>query len=1052
MKKLISWMLTLALIVALLPALPVAAAGDAYYVLGIEDGDRVILNPQVDGYSTFQHKVMVVDANQITLNASGENSLSNGHTITSFKLNPAATGISQVAFDLDGTVTVDTTYPYEFPLTGDYVGTHTLTVTTTPVSGTPQVNVINFTGIVGDVAEDVKTNYASLTDANMPFKGSRANAAFTHDAEGGRLKIGYTTVNTANPDDSVWLKADSANPMPLGDTKMVYIDFDYQRVGGFSMQLNAEDYRAGSAIATGTMHYSKPDSDISTVTSMHITLAVDYSTGIMNAYANGVLFNHNIPTDAVKAALTSATGASFRMKFYEFSDGDALYVDNFNIRSYDAVEAAAITGASLEDGAVGVSERLSTIRLTAERNIGTPAVGDVTITEIDPETGAETPFTAYNVSASGNEFIIQPTSYLALGKTYRVTADKVKDIYGLRFNPYEFSFTTRGENDNLKPVVTAPSLAARYDYGEAITLSVTAVDELATADRDAGVTYVEFLKDGEVISGSRKMAPDEGTEDTYTFLWTNAPERLAPYRITVRACDTNDETTESEPVSVMVYSPRAPELTMTAPESINGKIGGEAGDNLTVSASATDEDGVITSAVFELYDPNGDLVETKEITSGFEAMDVVFTGDLATAGLYTVNAVVYDDNDAYKGDGEALSAASAASVQVSHLAKSYPAFITEDLTDQANKAKWALTGSATKILDENGVTVTQSVAGDVKIARTHLQSMMTAPWMADLTVSFADSAHKRIVSFEGIANELFTFDETGAILFGTTNVGTYEGERDYKISLIANPATETSVVLLNSTMVGTIATPMAKLSSVIISITQTGSGAETWFNISDYSVYQMTNGVSPDDLGVTIGLFHGQIELDAATLPQRVEYISIASAAELDAETVEKGILLLAPDGSLCKTTYTDGKLYINEKLKAGSTYTLRLTLDLCNAAGVGLASTKDFALTTAPKAVSIAEAATAFADEALPEVAGTITFNTTLSGVATVVCAVYEGNLLKGIVKAENASGAVAVPVDLTTIYGADGAVPANAFVEAFVVDSLTTMNPVSDTIYRLD
>jgi len=50
-----------------------------------------------------------------------------------------------------------------------------------------------------------------------------------------------------------------------------------------------------------------------------------------------------------------------------------------------------------------------------------------------------------------------------------------------------------------------------------------------------------------------------------------------------------------------------------------------------------------------------------------------------------------------------------------------------------------------------------------------------------------------------------------------------------------------------------------------------------------------------------------------------------------------------------------------------------------------------------------------------------------------------------------ENQTGTVNLSVNLSTIFGG-APIPENAYIEAFVLQDLTDMAPVSDIIYRLD
>ncbi len=1051
MKKLLSWVITIALLLSLTPVLPVSAA-DAYAVLGVQDGERIILNPQVEyyttrveGYTPFQHKVTIVDSNQASTKMSVAGHLTNA---VNFTLEPTATGIDSVEFVIDGNVVAtDSEFPYEFVLGGEHAGQHTLTATINKsAGGDPEVKTINFEGVIG-ISHDSRTvNYNSgiLDESNTPtFNGVISRGETIED---GALKL-----SDGNGISTAWLQPDvKTNEMQLGDTKLFYIDYDVKKTAeGVSFaDMPSREFRASNQSTPGYIMTALPANEWA-----HITVVCDYQNGWISAFINGVQFKSYSQASTMLASTSNLVTNGISPLF----NGGALYIDNYALRTYDEVLPGDLIGSSIEDGADKISERIAAIRITGSRAPKSASENGVTIQAGDDTL---TRGVDYEISFEGNDLVIKPLHYLSLGTVYTVSVTDVRDAYGCKFNEYPpFSFTTREETDNLKPEVTL-SANERYDHGETITLAAVATDALATSDVNGGtgaISYVEFLADGEVIEGSH-MTESSG-DNLYTFDWTNAPERLEPYTITALACDNNGETTVSEPVYVQVFSERYPEVSLTVPEKINGKILGVASGSIVVSASATDVDGAITNAELRLFNPSGEQIgEPVVFTENYESMVHTFTEGLDAKWNYKVQLTATDDNSSYKHDD--LTTVTEAFVYVSHMGKSYPAVLTEDLTDLANKAKWSLDGTAEKTTDENGLTITQTESGTATASRTTFQLISGRVTVADMIVKFSDNNNERTLSFDGITqrletsfSQIVTFDANGKILVDGEEKGSYEKDKEYNVTVLLDLVSGKNILFVNGAKLGEVAASTTSANVTLkLSVSQTIADEASSFSILEYGVYKLTEGVDPSTLTITLkdNGVPAQTGTSFAGISQYPEYIAISASGTIDEASVKRGVLLVGPDGKPCATSFVDGKFYINEKLIAGADYTLRITSDI-RVGDASLAETTEYPVSTGAKANGIDVLATEFEQVALAPDTASVSFSTEISGTGTVVCAVYVGNIMKHLIYEENQTGTVNLSVDLSTIFGGEP-IPENAYIEAFVLQDLTDMAPVSDKIYRLD
>jgi len=126
--------------------------------------------------------------------------------------------------------------------------------------------------------------------------------------------------------------------------------------------------------------------------------------------------------------------------------------------------------------------------------------------------------------------------------------------------------------------ITAPVNNSTHPFGTAVEIKVNA------ADADGSVIKVEFF------NGTTKIG--ESTTSPFTFLWEDVA--LGTYTITAKATDNIGGTTTSLPVQFSI-SNTPPVVTIKAPLN-NAKF--SPGSDITIEATATDEDGTITKVEF----------------------------------------------------------------------------------------------------------------------------------------------------------------------------------------------------------------------------------------------------------------------------------------------------------------------------------------------------------------------------------------------------------------------------------------------------------------------
>ncbi len=136
------------------------------------------------------------------------------------------------------------------------------------------------------------------------------------------------------------------------------------------------------------------------------------------------------------------------------------------------------------------------------------------------------------------------------------------------------------DNDNQAPVVTITEPANGFiaNFPAVITIAATATDS------DGSVARVEFFANGTDKIGESVTAP-------FAFSWTNAA--AGSYQITAVATDNLGATGVSAPVALLVNA--LPIVRITAP--LDGSFLSP-GDNINVTATASDSDGSVTLVEF----------------------------------------------------------------------------------------------------------------------------------------------------------------------------------------------------------------------------------------------------------------------------------------------------------------------------------------------------------------------------------------------------------------------------------------------------------------------
>jgi hypothetical protein len=179
--------------------------------------------------------------------------------------------------------------------------------------------------------------------------------------------------------------------------------------------------------------------------------------------------------------------------------------------------------------------------------------------------------------------------------------------------------STKAANKPPTVSLTSPAPGTVFTAGNAISLTA------AATDTDGSIVKVEFYRSGTVLIATSSTAPFAAT-------WTAPP--TGSHSLTAKAYDNRNGTATSSSVAITVVANQAPLVSMSAPTT--GTFVG-LGDSVTVSATATDSDGRVTSV--EFFDGATSLgIAT---TAPFQRSWTPFT-----SGLHVLHARATDDKGA----------------------------------------------------------------------------------------------------------------------------------------------------------------------------------------------------------------------------------------------------------------------------------------------------------------------------------------------------------------------------------------------------------------------
>ncbi len=1010
MKK-TALLLILVMIISLIPALNVSAAGE-YELKGLYQGATVVI----------QHEPT--------------------KTVTVEKATDASDDISKVVFTFNGVETTATTAPFEYTMEFENIGGQTLKYDVYKASNSSDIpdvgETLTFNVVAGKKnAASISTDFESVAAADVAgILSSNHTSTMTFSVatptytKGGPATGNAARISASERTTQLQLrKAEGENVH-----KVHYYSFDVGMTDAYTndVWITGDGYNK-------TTHRDKlfenKEFSITGKNEQYVKISLDI---IVDANAKlATLIKDDAEWKRVPLTNSSAGSSTWGLVLEYDNKARAVYIDNFKYDAYDVATPQSFTATSIPGGDnKPVAVTLPEVRITGADYLAGQNIADFVTLSQKPNDGSVgyTPTSIdYDVTIVGADIVFTFNESLAIGTTYKIDIAALRDSYYVPYNTYSFTFRTLNENENPLPEISliTPQANQRFypNEGDTVTLSASAVDTLGGT-----VEYVEFYADGVLIEGSRVLN-SAAVEDVYTYVWAldGSIDREEPVAITAKAVDDENGESETMPVNITLRSKSEPEVTITSPATGTLFCSNLAGKDIEVKPVLE----------FATADADGTIAEIKVYVDGVAEEEIIdpaattytLATDLVGAGTHSITVEVYDDHG--------LNAMDTIEVAVEDRGKS-GYLINEDYTSEDLVAKWS--GNADKSFTEGTGIVAKAVASEQadgsftytagKLGRTLVTNFTDKDFAADIKVSFNDTASKRVIGLDYKEPdsktvktiELATFAENGKITFGGTQVGTmtYNANQTYNISIIADEKNDRVYALVDGTEVGT---PAAIIGvNPVITITQEGAG----------STEIMSCGASM---------------LGTAVIPQVIangKTFTVDFPAGTDLATLENNVSMLDSTGKAMKLTYADGVFTVNSALKTTETYTIIVLPDARDINGNGYCGTK-MASFTAPASTTVV------ASVPVPVVTPTtnaedstkldydfglnVTFDRTPEETVYLVCAVYNGSKMTHKSYTPISAGG-------TFTQDFDG-VDANAQIEAFVVDA--NLNALNEELIKI-
>ncbi|MGE5518197.1 MAG: tandem-95 repeat protein [Bacteroidota bacterium] len=613
------------------------------------------LNGEAVSYAVLgggdHHGSLTVDANgAFTFTANDANW--NGSDSFTIRVTDAHGGTTDVTVPISVNPTDDAaqiTSPAQVDITVGQNGVGTGDVNATDPDGDPLTyGVID--PVTGNLVQTLETTYGTVTvdpaNGNYTFTpNDNAKTLDDGDHATDTFQVAVTDGHTISSPQTVDVTIDGANDAPV--VKTVTTDLSTGEDGSASGTITATDVDAHDTV---TYTLVGPNGEhVGSLDTQYGHVTIDPATGEYTF----------TPKDGLQA----------------LDDGDKV-TDGFKVAAYDGTAYSDAKDVSVTISGSNDAPEVKTVSTDLTTDEDGTATGTITATDVDAHdtvsytlvgpngehvTSLDTPYGHVEIDAHSGAYTFTPKGDLQGlddGESVR-DGFQVAAFDGTAYSdPKDVHVTINGSND--APVVSVSDLSAGEDQTVSATATFTDVD---------GEKSSFFLLDAD---GNRVTTLDtaygsvtiDSTTGTYTFTPDNAADALKAGQVAHDGFQVVafDGTAQSDPKSVDVTLTGSNDAPVVSVSDLS------AGEDQTVSATATFTDVDNSSTSYYLLDADGNRVTTLDTAYGSVTIDsttgtYTFTPDNAADAL-KAGQVAHDGFQVVAFDGAAESAPKSVDVTI----------------------------------------------------------------------------------------------------------------------------------------------------------------------------------------------------------------------------------------------------------------------------------------------------------------------------------------------------------------------------------------------------
>lgn len=560
-------------------------------------------------------------------------------------LNTVTTGENDYTVDITG---ITFTTP-DLATTANNNGNYSISDTTTPTTGTGQINDVVIQGITLSIPKSGNSNtYTYVDDENLDLNGARV----TVQTDGGNNYYYYSNGTAISGVTQGWYKVSSGTATPTsGATPESSVPFtlrwnDTTLTGTASNQGNAAhgdtlntsimtnnytDYRIGkiAAVHTDGVHYSsqldvrinkKELSKITAVRNGTITKVYNNSTALLTGDAAKIEFHaYYTPSGGTETETTDISPnvtPTYASQYYSASDIDIVFVNNDLVLNSTMFKLGSLTASSIQRDAnlVGtITQRPITVTLDNTSYVADRYTNDSsTVANLTENTNYTVGLTSSPVNGSETNALVSSDSVTlsVAGNFPDLTKGDDKQIVITDSNVTLANGTTDARNSYL--ITVKPDPADNYVLG-----NVKAQGRKLTVNSAHGTAKVYDDSDNE-ITGTSGVYNLEYNESYYIEVDPDNSNTAGGYRVdTISAVHSGS--TDVGGTQAAVASSNKVRYNFTMPDADStATVTFKQLPEWNPEPTAIDKNGNLTLTVKNDYNPTSVTIDGLTLTSGVD--------------------------------------------------------------------------------------------------------------------------------------------------------------------------------------------------------------------------------------------------------------------------------------------------------------------------------------------------------------------------------------------------------------------------------------------------